>query len=51
MAELLAAEPSAEFQSTHPVRGATYIDGVIAGWNQISIHAPREGCDGRLGTV
>ena len=34
-----------QFQSTHPVRGATngaYINHMV---NQISIHAPREGCD------
>ena len=36
------------FQSTHPVRGATGMqlsDSVI---EQISIHAPREGCDDDL---
>ena len=34
------------FQSTHPMRGATY-DGEIYGANseQISIHAPHAGCD------
>ena len=34
------------FQSTHPVRGATFLPGIQrdrAGG--ISIHAPREGCD------
>ena len=34
------------FQSTHPARGATFILPVFAGWHNISIHAPREGCDG-----
>ena len=35
------------FQSTHPVRGATFLGGVDAQHHAISIHAPREGCDGR----
>ena len=36
-----------QFQSTHPVRGATR-GGVESGQHQsISIHAPREGCDQR----
>ena len=37
------------FQSTHPARGAT--SGVLIGPSPvlvISIHAPREGCDGRV---
>ena len=33
------------FQSTHPVRGATRADGLRVGAHDISIHAPREGCD------
>ena len=36
------------FQSTHPVRGATderYIDSEHV---EISIHAPREGCDSKF---
>ena len=37
-----------KFQSTHPVRGATTGDGVVVTKNEISIHAPRAGCDGRL---
>ena len=34
------------FQSTHPVRGATYNAMQTADKVDISIHAPREGCDG-----
>ena len=33
------------FQSTHPVRGATWMDSPEALAEYISIHAPREGCD------
>ena len=33
------------FQSTHPVRGATRTQTQKDPVNQISIHAPREGCD------
>ena len=37
------------FQSTHPVRGATGQRDNADNGNQISIHAPREGCDsGRI---
>ena len=35
-----------EFQSTHPARGATLTLGQPAYTSGISIHAPREGCDG-----
>ena len=34
-----------QFQSTHPVRGATGLGGLVAGYLEISIHAPRAGCD------
>ena len=34
-----------EFQSTHPVWGATIIQIALAGHRGISIHAPRVGCD------
>ena len=34
-----------KFQSTHPVRGATYVERGHVGVANISIHAPREGCD------
>ena len=34
-----------EFQSTHPVRGATQRPDVPPEKRLISIHAPREGCD------
>ena len=34
------------FQSTHPVRGATHEHGRDYHPRPISIHAPREGCDG-----
>ena len=34
-----------EFQSTHPVRGATNIECGLDFGRAISIHAPREGCD------
>ena len=33
------------FQSTHPVRGATDGKNLIYRGPDISIHAPREGCD------
>ena len=33
------------FQSTHPVRGATYHGDTGFYGRDISIHAPREGCD------
>ena len=33
------------FQFTHPVRGATHVARVAAHLDQVSIHAPREGCD------
>ena len=33
------------FQSTHPVRGATTVDDMAKHRTDISIHAPREGCD------
>ena len=34
------------FQSTHPVRGATENVDIATKCGRISIHAPREGCDG-----
>ena len=34
-----------QFQSTHPVRGATMVLKVKSYHRNISIHAPREGCD------
>ena len=34
-----------EFQSTHPVRGATADEEAAKKAEEISIHAPREGCD------
>ena len=33
------------FQSTHPVRGATLLPAIKKAILEISIHAPREGCD------
>ena len=36
---------SREFQSTHPVRGATTIGSWVQKASEISIHAPRAGCD------
>ena len=40
------------FQSTHPVRGATANSAYTRAYAQISIHAPREGCDGaRIGAA
>ena len=44
-------EPSFQFQSTHPVRGATCAARPAAGGSDISIHAPREGCDPCEGLV
>ena len=40
-----AAVQKIQFQSTHPVRGATPVRAVTTVPTQISIHAPREGCD------
>ena len=34
-----------EFQSTPPVKGATWLDGLIINIYLISIHAPSEGSD------
>ena len=39
-----------KFQSTHPARGATDNGCVFGDTPKISIHAPREGCDG-LGAI
>ena len=33
------------FQFTHPGRGATYDDALLPILREVSIHAPREGCD------
>ena len=33
------------FQSTHPMRGATAVKSGVNRYEQISIHAPHEGCD------
>ena len=38
--------PGLVFQSTHPVRGATNLQPPLWRTTEISIHAPREGCDG-----
>ena len=40
------SEVSSRFQSTHPARGATAALNMIYSDYVISIHAPREGCDG-----
>ena len=40
-----------QFQSTHPVRGATHAEAEIDVLLRISIHAPREGCDRIDGTT
>ena len=40
-----AVEAVLQFQSTHPVRGATFYRVEIVVQATISIHAPREGCD------
>ena len=37
--------PKSIFQSTHPVRGATKAIRLVLNITEISIHAPREGCD------
>ena len=37
-----------KFQSTHPARGATEEDEEDDDDEEISIHAPREGCDGQV---
>ena len=37
------------FQSTHPARGATYVSLSNKSRKNISIHAPREGCDVKAG--
>ena len=33
------------FQFTHPGRGATYVSAKVEAICNVSIHAPREGCD------
>ena len=33
------------FQFTHPVWGATLVDRLLEGLLEVSIHAPRVGCD------
>ena len=33
------------FQFTHPVRGATQAEALMKDVAEVSIHAPREGCD------
>ena len=42
---MIINDPDKLFQSTHPVRGATWNDIVKHHQELISIHAPREGCD------
>ena len=42
---------AAQFQSTHPARGATSSMGSEVVVLQISIHAPREGCDQAIGQI
>ena len=37
-----------EFQSTLPVKGATYYDGSVYSEARVSIHAPREGSDAKM---
>ena len=37
--------PPLEFQFTHPVRGATKVIHLLHEALEVSIHAPREGCD------
>ena len=44
-----ATSANKKFQSTHPARGATLCILELAGIDDISIHAPREGCDGGSG--
>ena len=39
------------FQSTHPVRGATVLINKPHQAINVSIHAPREGCDVKIRTV
>ena len=39
------------FQFTHPGRGATYGQTLLHGTQEVSIHAPREGCDSIGGLV
>ena len=41
-----SSSASSAFQSTHPARGATLDNQLGRLYNPISIHAPREGCDG-----
>ncbi len=44
LVELWLSAPNS-FQSTHPMRGATYIAVTVGGSDDISIHAPHAGCD------
>ena len=46
MTTLMEVPTSVVFQSTHPVRGATEPGREQDALRRISIHAPREGCDG-----
>ena len=39
---------SKRFQFTHPGRGATHIKYLVLVSHRVSIHAPREGCDGQV---
>ena len=39
-------QANAEFQFTHPGRGATNVSAEVEHHSRVSIHAPREGCDG-----
>ena len=38
-----------QFQSTLPMRGATHFEALLAGYAEISIHAPHAGSDKRAG--
>ena len=46
-----ATSVNKKFQSTHPARGATSSMGSEVVVLQISIHAPREGCDQAIGQI
>ena len=45
MSLIIGCFKSKMFQFTHPGRGATYGVDVPRGRGEVSIHAPREGCD------
>ena len=44
----IGGQSTSVFQFTHPGRGATVLSSEVSQADKVSIHAPREGCDGRF---